>query len=360
MKTLLFITCLLMSSVQVYSQQGSDYFPPDTLVEYTYSATPLDSLNDPISSEEFRRRDFFVDVTEYKGKLANILLTKDAPIDSIVILPYLDSLFLHFDGTDGYEYFQIGALEDFLRSLDSLGIDPNFSFLDFFLSLEDWYSVYRFSAGVNEEYNLITVDTTIIIFPTRFEYTGERFPDETITNSVGSFDCKKFLSSWNVSANLFGTWTDLLTTNDTIWIAPGNEFWMVQEHVPTNHVVLPPLFGIDPMSIPGLKTVLIDIVKIVTSVEDEQLIPTEIALEQNYPNPFNPSTKIEFSIQDFSFVSLKIYDILGNEVATLVNSEKPAGVYQVEWNAGNVPSGVYFYQLKTSSFVQTKKMILLR
>ncbi len=60
------------------------------------------------------------------------------------------------------------------------------------------------------------------------------------------------------------------------------------------------------------------------------------------------------------FVSLKVYDILGNEVATLVNSEKPSGVYEVEWNASNVPSGVYFYQLKVGNFVQTKKMLLLK
>jgi hypothetical protein len=60
------------------------------------------------------------------------------------------------------------------------------------------------------------------------------------------------------------------------------------------------------------------------------------------------------------FVSLKVYDILGNEVAILVNSEKLSGVYEVEWNAGNVPSGVYFYQLKTGSFIQTKKMILMK
>jgi hypothetical protein len=356
MKTLLFITCLLISSVQVYSQQASDYFPPEPVVEYTYKAFPLDSLNNLISSEEFRRRDLFIDVAEYEGKLANILFTKDAPIDSIDILPYLDSLFLHFDGTDGYEYFQIGDLEGILRSLDSLEIDPNFSFLDFFISLEDWYSVYRFSAAVNVKYNLITVDTTIIIFPTKFEYIGERFPDETITNSMGSFDCKKFLISWNISANLFGTWTDLLTTRDTIWIAPGNEFWMVQEHVPTNHIVLPSIFGIDPISIPGLFTGDV----IIVSADDEQFIPTEIALKQNYPNPFNPSTSIQYTIGDMQFVSLKVYDILGNEVATLVNSEKPAGVYEVEWNAGNVPSGVYFYQLKTGSFVLTMKMLLVK
>jgi hypothetical protein len=359
MKTFLIITCLIISSVQLYSQQGSDYFPP--VIEYTYDAVPLDSLNNPITSEMFKRRDLFADVAEYEGKLANIFLSKEAPMDSIGIYPYLDSLFLHFDGTDGYEYFQIGDLEGFLRDLDSLGIDPNFSFLDLFTSIEDWYSIYKFSAPINNEYNLLTIDTTIIIFPTKFEYTGERFPDETITNSMGSFDCRKFLISWNISANLFGNWTDLVTTKDTVWIDPVTEFWMVQEHIPTNHVVLPPIFGIDPISIPGL---FIGDVTIV-SVDDEEFIPTEISLEQNYPNPFNPSTSIQYTISDRQFVSLKVYDIIGNEVATLVNSEKPAGVYEVEFNSHsgevrNLPSGVYIYQLRTGSFVQTKKMLLLK
>jgi hypothetical protein len=172
---------------------------------------------------------------------------------------------------------------------------------------------------------------------------------------MGSFDCKKFLISWNISANLFG-WDTLVTTKDTVWIDPVNEFWMVQEHVPTNHIVLPPLFGIDPISIPGLFTGDVTIV----SADDEQLIPTEIALKQNYPNPFNPSTSIQYTLSSRQFVSLKVYDIIGNEIATLVNSEKPSGVYEVEWNAGNVPSGVYFYQLKTGSFVQTMKMLLLK
>jgi hypothetical protein len=360
MKTLLFITFLLISSVHLFSQQASDYFPPEPVIEYTYEAIPLDSLNNQITSEMFYRRDLFVDVAEYEGKLANIFLTKDAPMDSIGVVPYLDSLFLHFDGTDGYEYFQTGALEGFLRSLDSLNLDPNFSFLDLFRSFRDWYSLYRFSATINNEYNLITVDTiiTVLSLPlnVRFEYTGERFPDETITNSIGSFDSKKFLSSWNVSANFFGNWIDLLTTKDTIWIAPGNEFWMVQEHVPTNHVVLPPLFGIDPISIPGLFTRDVTIV----SADDEQLIPTEIALKQNYPNPFNPSTSIQYTIILRQFVSLKVYDILGNEVASLVNSVKPSGVYEVEWNATGFTSGVYFYQLQTEGYVGTKKMILLK
>jgi hypothetical protein len=89
-------------------------------------------------------------------------------------------------------------------------------------------------------------------------------------------------------------------------------------------------------------------------------IPNEFALIQNYPNPFNPSTTIQFQIPNTSFVNLKVYDILGNEVATLVNEEKPVGVYEAEFNAAELSSGLYFYTLQAGSFIETKKMILLR
>ena len=88
--------------------------------------------------------------------------------------------------------------------------------------------------------------------------------------------------------------------------------------------------------------------------------PQEFSLEQNYPNPFNPTTSIQYAISNMQFVTIKVYDVLGNEVSTLVNEEKPAGNYEVEFNAAGIPSGVYFYQLKTGSFIQTRKMVLLR
>jgi cyclophilin family peptidyl-prolyl cis-trans isomerase len=83
-------------------------------------------------------------------------------------------------------------------------------------------------------------------------------------------------------------------------------------------------------------------------------------LEQNYPNPFNPSTKIKYSLSQTSQVEIKIFDLLGDELETLVDEEKPAGSYELYWNAKNSRSGVYFYQLKTDSFIETKKMLLLR
>jgi hypothetical protein len=116
----------------------------------------------------------------------------------------------------------------------------------------------------------------------------------------------------------------------------------------------------------------------IVSVEDEQPVVSEFKLEQNYPNPFNPSTKIKFTIpsvtlrqaQSDNWVVLKVYDVLGNEVATLVNKELSAGEYEVEFsaksgsasggNARNLSSGIYFYTLKAGEFSQTRKMVLTK
>ncbi len=100
-------------------------------------------------------------------------------------------------------------------------------------------------------------------------------------------------------------------------------------------------------------------------IEVEVLYPTNFSLSQNYPNPFNPSTSIKYAVSSRQFVNLKVYDVLGNEVATLVNEEKSAGEYEIEFNSRNLihqilTSGVYFYQLKAGSFIQTKKMLLLK
>jgi len=89
-------------------------------------------------------------------------------------------------------------------------------------------------------------------------------------------------------------------------------------------------------------------------------IPERFILNQNYPNPFNPRTIIEYRIQESGVISLKVYDVLGNEIETLVSEEKPVGIYEITWYAEGLPSGVYFYQLKTEGFVETKKMILIK
>jgi len=102
----------------------------------------------------------------------------------------------------------------------------------------------------------------------------------------------------------------------------------------------------------------------VTGIENDRNNPTaqpnRYSLDQNYPNPFNPSTRIRFSIPMQSKVVLRLYNILGAELRVLVNEEKEAGIYEVEFNAKDLPSGIYFYRLQAGNFVETKKMILMK
>jgi hypothetical protein len=103
----------------------------------------------------------------------------------------------------------------------------------------------------------------------------------------------------------------------------------------------------------------------IVTVENEFQQPTSFILYQNYPNPFNHASTIKYTLSERSFVTIKVYDVLGNEISTLVNDEKPAGEYEVEFNGHsgvvrNLTSGTYFYQLKTENYIETKKMILLK
>jgi hypothetical protein len=91
-----------------------------------------------------------------------------------------------------------------------------------------------------------------------------------------------------------------------------------------------------------------------------EITPSEYILEQNYPNPFNPSTSIQYAIGSRQFAILKVYNVLGKEIATLVNEEKSAGNYQVEFDGRKFSSGIYYYKLNSGDFTQTKKMILIK
>ena len=107
-----------------------------------------------------------------------------------------------------------------------------------------------------------------------------------------------------------------------------------------------------------VKTCYLTVLPPVSVAEDNQ--PSEFYLSQNYPNPFNPATVINYQLAMHNFVSLKVYDVLGNEAAVLVNEEKPAGKYEVKFDASSLASGVYFYKLTAGSFVKVRKMVLVR
>ncbi len=364
MKKIFTALCVLVFFSMIMAQQASDYFPSQTGFEWKFKQIPLDSVSNPINSLAYYRIDEFESVANYQGRQASIVPTKFGPLQTIQLQPFLDSLFYSTEGTNGYEYFSTRNIEPFLIALDSTGAASNFSFLSFFRSLQNWYDVYRFTAGTTE-YTLLQKDTLINInstgFNFRFKYTGRRLQDETIGTVLGNFNCKKFLLQWKIAYLLGPIPIDLFATKDTIWIAPGN--WIVQDIIPGQYINNLTFLGIPPFSIPGLETKLTN--EIVVSVSDEETLPNTFSLEQNYPNPFNPSTKIKYSIPSvgtslMKFVQLKVYDMLGNEVATLVDEYRPAGSYEVEFDATDLSSGIYFYKLQTSNFIETKKMILMK
>jgi photosystem II stability/assembly factor-like uncharacterized protein len=167
-------------------------------------------------------------------------------------------------------------------------------------------------------------------------FLGTKFKDEALLDLsqgtapfTGSFKPKSSLSAFN-GAEATGNWTitinDLVPANDGVF-----EAWSIALLTETS-----------------------------TDVKSTDAPPSEFTLFQNYPNPFNPSTSIQYQVSSISQVSLKVYDLLGREVATLVNEDKPAGSYEVEFDAKGLSSGIYFYKIQAGSFVETKKMLLLK
>ncbi len=141
-------------------------------------------------------------------------------------------------------------------------------------------------------------------------------------------------SSWiekNQGFNVIPIVTRLLTTNNFIFAGTyGLSVWRRD---------LSELFGIKQIS---------------------EMVPGSFSLSQNYPNPFNPLTKIRFEVPRADFVTVKIFDVLGREITALVNEQLQPGTYEVEWNAGDNPSGVHYYTIRTTAFSQTKKMVLIK
>ncbi len=357
MKKIIYIIFLVISTEFAFGQTAADYFPMQTGYKWNYELTPLDSLNNRVDSLTFYGIDSFLVETTFNGRDAKILLTKTGALNTINYQPFIDSLFFSFSGSNGYEYFDPNLLSGLIGNLDStLGVN----FFSFFNSLEGWYSYYRFANPVNQEYTIFSKDTIIAInsinFPVRFQLIGKRLSDETINTEIGSFTCKKFLLERRLSyTQLIPIIVKLFGVEETIWLAPSN--WKVRSYIPATHINLSLING-PVFTISGLETNIKDQI---TDVDDNYNQPLKFELYQNYPNPFNPSTIIKYSLMNSEFVSLKIFDILGSEVKILVNEIKPAGIHEVVFNAANnLASGIYFYELKISGQVNSRKMVLIR
>jgi hypothetical protein len=159
-----------------------------------------------------------------------------------------------------------------------------------------------------------------------------------LDNDIGEFWFEgDSVHTWQWTLGAMGTGSALQLAASEFWVhSPGNHEMYIDDFVFTS---------LEPVSVEN---------------EGDVKVPLTFGLEQNYPNPFNPSTKITFGVPVKSHIVMKVFNALGSEVAILVNEEKPAGTYELTWNAEQLPSGIYFYRLQAGGFVETKKMVLMK
>lgn len=177
---------------------------------------------------------------------------------------------------------------------------------------------------------------------------GDFSPTASVTLSVGAVGSYQFASTPQLVADVQGWVSDQSTNHGWIIIGDESANQTAKRFDSREHATA------------ANRPTLIVRYSIINTVPALGTMPAAFALHQNFPNPFNPSTAIRYSIPVAGHVSLKVFDILGNEIASLVDGVKSAGSFTQEWNAAGVPSGLYFYRLSSGNFVSTKKMMLVK
>jgi hypothetical protein len=348
-KIFLPVIALLLTFNFTFSQNASTYFPASAGYKWYYKNIPLDSNNIPVPALTSYRIDSFAVTAPYAGLTANIVRSKDYMVTLNQNLPYNDTSWHNFQGTNSYQYLTIALLPDTVNLPVGL--------INFFRGLQGWYNMYQFNSPVGTTYQLFSKDTTILInsLPIHFraKASGKRMNDEVVQTVNGSYTAKKFAFTSGLYVVIIVE-TPLVVAPDTSWIATGT--WMVKRIAPSVTIDLS-LFGLGVMFIPGkmyTPTLPVGIKSISGSV------PDKFALEQNYPNPFNPNSIIRFRIKDSRFVTIKVFDAMGQEISTIVNENLKAGEYETTFDGSKLSSGIYFYRLTAGDFSETRKMMLVK
>lgn len=231
----------------------------------------------------------------------------------------------------------------------------------------NWVTTLRISHGYDENNNRIESLTQ--------EFNGETLVDvfkESLLYNAQNKVIELFYLDWNVQSSIWqNNWRELMSYdaqgnqtehisqegNGDSWLNYAKDVLSFNEH---NHLVTVTGYGWENGNWVTYWKGNFEYVA-ATGIIEEAVTLNQWRLEDNYPNPFNPSTTISYQLALDSQVDLSIYNLLGQRVSTLVSQKQPAGTYNVEWNASDLPSGVYFYQLQTGSgFVQSKKLVLLK
>ncbi len=233
--------------------------------------------------------------------------------------------------------------------LDSLDVP----YISYYQHLGDTIGVIKIAVWENSEWNITNIDT---LYYVSIGFTGARnmtsLTLDTQMNLHLTYSDEKILKYANWNGSNWQRETILDVSNTSTVLGQLTSLQLDTEgyvHVCYYEVTNIPLRGI-------VKYVTN---KLITTVEHETNSKWNFELKQNFPNPFNPRTSIQYAVSSRQFVSLKVYNALGSEVAELVNEEKPAGNYEVEFDATNLSSGIYFYQLRAGNYVSVKKMVIL-
>jgi len=247
----------------------------------------------------------------------------------------------------------------YLTAEQQLSITRKYLASIFNLFLKEDSSYFKFVFG-----DLAQSDTSIIfqyeLEPLKPKSFNLILPQDTSSQTITTFlwhstyslnlydqiEYELLIASDEQFNNLVLRASEIIDTTYSIQLQNGKYFWKVKSYTSSSTYTF--------------SNVMSFVVNIPTDVNSEKDTPFEFYLEQNFPNPLNPSTTIKYSIPKSSQVTLKIFNTLGEELETLVNEDKPVGTYEVNWNAANLPSGVYFYRLQAGDFVETKKMILIK
>jgi uncharacterized delta-60 repeat protein len=271
-----------------------------------------------------------------------------------------DSLF----GSDGIVLTSIGTHLQIINSL-ALQLDGKIIFAGERLgiigeTLEDVFIRYNSNGsldnnfGINGVVHFIPYGDFNYMTNTGLQADGKiLMSGSAVVDTIGSGRSGMFLMRFDQNGNVDTTFGDngFFITPPELRLSTGREFEIQED----NKIVLTGNSNGNFATI-RVNASSISAIEELTNIES----PRDFFLKQNYPNPFNPVTSIQYAISSTQFVTLKVYDLLGREIATLVDEEKPVGTYELNWNAINLPSGVYFYQLQAGEYSSVKKMILLK
>ncbi len=323
------------------------FYVTNPVIDFTNRVIELDGLYavdkypplPPVKAEGFESYSDFTSLSinwqQFGDASAGYSLTQDP--DSVAIGS--KSFIFSYQGVPGSEY----------SAVRRKNIIPGYNFSDLNGGMQFWlkgdgsanHIRFRFYNG-----NEMWASYPISLSSTDWQHIGIKFAADT-ANGFRYLGNDPMNPDWTgnagTTAQLYG---DLASVDQIRFDVLNPE----QDNVVRN-IVIDEIEGADAFS----PDVVTDVNNAVNSA-----LPTQYSMEQNYPNPFNPSTTIRYTVPKSSFITLKIYNLLGQEVATLLNREQTAGTHEVSFDASKLSSGVYFYSLKAGNFTSTKKMMLLK